>query len=146
MIAALLQAGADIAALDPNGYTPLILASYHGHEAATAALLEHGAPVDQHDRARANTALMGVAFKGYAKIVGLLLDAGSNPHATNAAGQTALMMASLFGHSAIVDLLIDRGSDPHARDAAGNSAISMAQTQNNELMVARLNARRRVLA
>ncbi len=146
MIAALLQAGADIAALDPKGYTPLILASYHGHEGATEALLEHGAPVDQQDGVRGNTALMGVAFKGYKPIAGLLLDAGADPDVTNAGGQTALMMAALFGHSAIVDLLIDRGSNPHFQDAAGNSAVSIAQTQNNELMVARLNARCRVLA
>lgn len=56
------------------------------------------------------------------------------------------MMAALFGHSAIVDLLIDRGSDPQVQDAAGNSAISMAETQSNELVVARLKARHRVLA
>jgi len=146
MIAPLLQAGADITALDPKGYTPLILASYHGHEAATAALLVQGAPVDQQDCVRGNTALMGVAFKGYTQIAALLLDAGATPPVTNSAGQTALMMAALFGHSAIVDLLIDRGSDPHFQDAAGNSAISMAETQSNELMVARLKARRRVLA
>ena len=146
MIPALLQAGADIAALDPKGYTPLILASYHGHQATTALLLQHGAPVDTQDHARGNTALMGVAFKGYTQIAELLLDAGADAHSKNFAGQTALMMAALFGHSAIVDLLVDRGSDPHVQDAAGNSAISVAETQNNELMVARLKAKRRALA
>src|ERR1700753_1483929 len=59
VIPALLQAGAKLRAIDPKGYTPLILASYHGHEGATTLLLEYGAPVDQPDEARQNTALMG---------------------------------------------------------------------------------------
>ncbi|MGA1810255.1 MULTISPECIES: ankyrin repeat domain-containing protein [Sphingobium] len=52
VIAALLQAGADITALDPKGYTPLILASYHGREAATAALLERRAGRSTGSRSR----------------------------------------------------------------------------------------------
>jgi ankyrin repeat protein len=141
MIAALLQAGADVTAVDPNGHSALILASYHGHEAATALLLQHGSIVDQPDQARGNTALMGVAFKGHDAIAELLLDAGADPDATNLAGQTALMMAALFGHGAIVDRLLERGCDPQLQDAAGNSAVSVARSQCNDAMVARLEAR-----
>ena len=141
MIAALLQAGADVTAVDSNGYSALILASYHGHEAATELLLQRGSLVDQPDKARGNTALMGVAFKGHDAIAGLLLDAGAEPDATNRAGQTALMMAALFGHGAIVDRLLERGADPRLQDAAGNSAVSVARSQSNEAMIARLEAR-----
>jgi ankyrin repeat protein len=138
IIPALMQAGADVAALDGAGHTALILASYHGHEAATALLLDYGAAVDQPDRARGNTALMGVAFKGHVEVAEKLLEAGADPMVTNLAGQTALMMAALFGHIAIVDKLIARGGDPQVRDAAGNSAVSMAESQNNLPMLARL--------
>lgn len=141
MIAALLQAGADVRAVDPNGHSALILASYHGHEGATALLLQHGSLVDQPDKARGNTALMGVAFKGHDAIAERLLDAGAEPDATNRAGQTALMMAALFGHGTIVDRLLERGCDPQLQDAAGNSAVSVARSQSNEAMVARLKAR-----
>jgi ankyrin repeat protein len=143
MIAALVQAGADVAAVDADGYTPLILASYHGHEAATAVLLQHGAAVDQPDGVRGNTPLMGVAFKGHVAIAERLLAAGADPDATNRAGQTALMMAALFDRIAIVDLLMARGSDPAAKDAAGNNALSVAESQHNELMFARLSRTRR---
>lgn len=139
MIAALVQAGSDAAAVDADGYTPLILASYNGHDAATAVLLQHGAAVDQPDAVRGNTALMGVAFKGHSAIAERLLAAGADPHATNRAGQTALMMAALFDRIAIVDLLMARGSDPTLEDAAGNSALSVAESQRNALMVARLS-------
>ena len=141
VIPALLQAGADIAARDARGYTPLILASYNGSIAATALLLAQGAPVDQGDAARGNTALMGVAFKGFDPIAALLLKRGAAPDARNYAGQTALMMAALFGRSAMVDLLIANGADPHAEDVVGNSAISVALAQGNELMAARLTRR-----
>lgn len=140
VVPALLHGGADIAATDAKGYTALILASYNGHEEATALLLRLGAPIDQPDEGRGNTALMGVAFKGYSAIADLLLDAGANPHALNHAGQTALMMASLFGHYTIVDRLLALGADPFAIDVAGNSAISVATDQGNEMMAKHLIA------
>lgn len=141
MIPALIQAGANVAAIDKSGYTALILACYHGYEEAVEVLLKLGAAVDQADGARGNTALMGAAFKGLADIVETLLEAGAHPDAVNKAGQTALMFAALFGRSAIVDQLIARGADPHLVDATGNSAVSVARAQANDLMVARLTTR-----
>ncbi|MEJ5976697.1 ankyrin repeat domain-containing protein [Novosphingobium sp. PS1R-30] len=141
VLPALIQAGADVAALDPAGYSPLILSCYHGHVDAAHLFLAHGAPVDQQDGARGNTALMGAAFKGLGDIVELLLANGAQPDAANHAGQTALMFAALFGRAAIVDRLLARGADPHRPDAAGNSALSVAQSQANDLMAARLTTR-----
>ncbi|MFC3443996.1 hypothetical protein ACFOKF_22875 [Sphingobium rhizovicinum] len=46
MIAALLQAGGDIEAVDEKGHSSLILASYHGHETTTDLLLSLGAAPD----------------------------------------------------------------------------------------------------
>jgi ankyrin repeat protein len=142
VIPALLQAGGDIGAADPKGHTPLILASYHGHQAATALLLERGAAVDQPDATRGNSALMGAAFKGYDAIAELLLAAGADPQLRNRAGQTALMMAALFDRAAMVDRLLGLGADPEACDGAGNSAISVAHSQGNKAMVAKLAAGR----
>lgn len=142
VIPALLQAGARTGDMDSRGYTPLILASYHGHACATSLLIDHGAPVDQPDGKRGNTALMGVAFKGYGEIAKRLLDAGADPNAINHSGQTALMMAALFGHHAIADLLIRRGADLNLQDCAGNSAVSVAQAQSNGGMIQQLSASR----
>lgn len=140
VIPSLLQAGARIGDMDSRGYTPLILASYQGHASATSLLIDRGAWVDQPDAKRGNTALMGVAFKGYGEIAELLLGAGADPNAINHAGQSALMMAALFGHHAIADLLIRRGADLTVRDCAGNSAISVAEAQGNGSMVQQLSA------
>ena len=140
VIPALLQAGADIGATDPKGHTALILATYHDHGETAALLLDRGAAIDQGDTGRGNTALMGVAFKGYAGLARQLLAAGADPHAINKAGQTALMMAALFGHGEIVDALVACGAYPHQRDAAGNSALSAATSQGNDTMRAKLEA------
>ena len=65
MIPALLQAGVDIEVTDARGYTPLVLASYNAQESTTRLLLDAGARVDGDPASTANTALMGVCFKGY---------------------------------------------------------------------------------
>lgn len=140
VLPALLAAGADIEARNPQGFTPLILASYNGQAEATDLLLSSGARADAADRTRGNTALMGVAFKGHAAIAAALLAAGAAVDIRNKAGQTALMMAALFGHTGIVDRLCAAGADVRAVDIAGNSALSVAQAQNNEAMVTRLSA------
>ena len=139
VIPALLQAGVDIGARDPRGYTALILASYNGQATTTDLLLAAGAEVDAADAARGNTALHGVAFKGHAGIAQALIDAGAAVDLPNLAGQTALMMAALFDQVAIVDMLLGAGADRAATDAAGNSASSVAQAQGNAAMAARVS-------
>ncbi|KQM67628.1 hypothetical protein ASE75_01460 [Sphingomonas sp. Leaf17] len=138
VIPALLQAGVDIEARDSRGFTALVLASYNDRLSTTALLLDAGAAPNGTGEDRVNTALMGVAFKGYADIARLLLDRGADVNRTNSVGQTALMMAALFGHRTIVDLLIDRGADIDATDASGNTARTVALAQGNAAMAERL--------
>ncbi|WP_232493280.1 ankyrin repeat domain-containing protein [Novosphingobium kaempferiae] len=133
VIPALLQAGADIEGCDGRGHSPLVLASYHGHESTTALLLSFGArPDGRDDPTGSGSALMGVAFKGNCAIAQMLLEAGADPQHRNAAGQTALMMAALFDRRPIVTLLLEAGAELAAQDAAGNDAASVAQAQGNE--------------
>ncbi|TPG56724.1 ankyrin repeat domain-containing protein [Sphingomonas glacialis] len=77
---------------------------------------------------------MGGAFKGYADIASLLLDAGADPNQRNHAGQTALMNAVMFGHAEIVEMLLAAGGDVELSDAVGNSAASIAAAQTNSAM------------
>lgn len=135
VIPALLRAGVDIEVRDPKGYSALILASYNGQLSTTALLLREGARPDGADGVRGNTALMGVAFKGYAEIAKILLDGGASPDARNGSGQTALMTAALFGHRKILSMLLEAGADPATVDDLGNSAASVAQAQGNGEML-----------
>ncbi|MBD3734618.1 MAG: ankyrin repeat domain-containing protein [Sphingopyxis sp.] len=138
VLPALLHAGCAVEAKDERGYTPLILAAYHGQDEAVALLLDHGADPEAGDAARGNTALMGAAFKGFTSVARLLLERGAEAETTNKAGQTALMLAALFDRREIADLLLAQGADPERCDAAGNSALSVARDQNNAGMAEHL--------
>jgi hypothetical protein len=138
VVPALLRAGVDIETMDARGYTPLVIASYSGQEATTALLLAEGARPDGPPGATGNSALMGVAFKGYDAIAQALIDAGADVNRRNGVGQTALMTAAMFGQTAIVDMLIAAGAEVEARDDAGNSARSVAIAQGNAAMAERL--------
>jgi uncharacterized protein len=140
VLPALLQAGAGIEALDERGHSPLVLTSYNDQIEATRLLLELGAKPDGDPPTEGNTALMGVAFKGYDEIARLLIDAGADVDHANRAGQTALMMAALFGRAAMVELLLSAGADPMAKDAAGATAADLARDQGNDALARRLGA------
>ena len=77
----LLEAGADPGAVTTNsGVTPLHVASkaINGEE-AVRVLLEHGAPVDEQEKAAGQTALMFAASYGRAASVRQLLRHGADP-------------------------------------------------------------------
>jgi ankyrin repeat protein len=130
MIPVLLEAGADIEAVDAKGHTALVLATYHGFEAAAALLLNAGA--NPNGTTASGSPLMGVAFKGHIAIARQLLTAGADPNLRNAAGQTAIMMSALFDRRDIIDLLLSAGADINAVDAAGNDAAGVARMQGND--------------
>lgn len=137
VIPALLHAGVPIETRDARGHTPLVLASYNGHEGTTTLLLDAGAAVDGEADHGGNTALMGVSFKGHLAIAERLIARGADVNHRNASGQTALMLAGLFDRGAIVDLLLANGADASLVDAQGNSVRSLALAQGNEALAAR---------
>lgn len=106
---------------DKKGYTALILAAYHGHQALVTQLLAAGANPCHADH-RGNTALMGAIFKGELAIARQLMQAECAVDQRNHAGQTAVMYAALFKRKAILDALVAQGADLRASDARGNTA------------------------
>jgi uncharacterized protein len=125
MLREFVAATYDLDTADEKGYTALILAAYHGQEAAVDLLLGAGANACAEDH-HGNTALMGAIFKGEFTIARKLLNAKCAPDHRNAAGQTAAMYAALFGRLEILDVLKAQGADLTATDSAGNSAEKLA--------------------
>jgi ankyrin repeat protein len=75
-----IDAGVPVNLTNTNGDTLVMLAAYHGHEAAVAALIARGADVNRHNK-RGQTPLAGAVFKNDTTIIGLLLRADADPRA-----------------------------------------------------------------
>lgn len=124
-------------ARDERGSTPLLLASYLGHQDATKVLVEAGADLDVCGAT--GTALMGVCFKGYEEIARYLLDAGADANVRHANGATALIFAAMFNKESIVELLLNRGADAGAKDATGLTAAMHAKKQGFGALAERIS-------
>ncbi len=123
-----------IAAKTSMGFTPLILAAYYNQGHICTYLLENGANANEEDRS-GNTALMGIAFKGYTEVAEILIKHGAIVNQRNFNDATALTFASTFGHGALVKLLLKNGADLTLKDNRGNTPMSHAEIQGNEEII-----------
>lgn len=105
-LAGYVRAGVPADLTNGAGDTLLILAAYHDHPVAVAALLELGA-----DHARVNdrgqTALAAAVFRQSVPSVTALLDAGADP---DHGGPSARATAAFFGLPAMTELLDRAGA------------------------------------
>jgi hypothetical protein len=94
-----------------GGYTPLYVASHHGHLPVVEALLQAGADVD---KARDNgaTPLYIASHHGHLPVVQALLQAGTDvDKARDDGGATPLIAASNQGNLPVVQALLQTGAD-----------------------------------
>ena len=97
-----------------DGFFPLGLAAFFGHEAAVRLLLERGADPNQesqHAQIVVRPIHSAVADGGSVEIARLLIDAGADVNARRPDGGTALHTAAHEGNSELVELLLARGAD-----------------------------------
>ena len=100
-VKALVEAGADI---EPDGWTPLIYASFEGWRDVVAYLLSQDVDIDaQSDTGF--TALMAATRNNHVELVKLLLDQDADIDLRNQNNQTALDMAIAAQHVDIAALL-----------------------------------------
>lgn len=104
-------------------------------------LLAAGAEVNTPTNKLEETPLMLAAASGQARVVDLLLAAGSNVNTISAKGATALMLAAASGFPQIVRRLIEAGADMHVKDYAEKDAFMYALQNGNlrsveELLIA----------
>ncbi|TGJ80467.1 hypothetical protein E0Z10_g8295 [Xylaria hypoxylon] len=170
IIRLLLDAGADTEAInEATGYTALHLAAIRGPVEVTQILLEAGANKEARDssgrtpllvavtvrpglsvrvppKAGANKEDMLLAFPGYLEMertVQVLLEAGADKEARDAAGNTPLLAAagdSTAGRFA-ARILLDAGADREVRNSAGDTPLlAAAKLQDVDVVKALLKA------
>jgi ankyrin repeat protein len=140
---ALLDRDARLAnAVADDGFGPLGLACFFGHEPVARMLLAAGARVDQpSSNGMAVMPLHSAAAARSVPIARLLLESGAPVNARQGQGEggfTPLMEASLNGQVDMVELLMRHGADPFMKDDDGKSAADHARAGGHAVLAARL--------
>lgn len=109
----LIKHGADVDAVDHEGYAPLHNAARRGYVNVARALIEAGADVNAGDR-DGWTALMFSAWADNAEIVRDLAAAGADLRVKDPRGLTSLGIATMYEKVSATYALIDAGADINA--------------------------------
>ena len=113
-----------------EGYTPLILACYHGNEEVVEYLVKKVEDVNQSSPY--GSALMAAVVKGNTKIVELLLNSNADANIADENGTTAMHYAVMFRNYEAVKLLIKANADVKLKDNRGQCALDYAVNYNDK--------------
>jgi uncharacterized protein len=102
----LLEAGADVSAVDPGmKATALHAAAYAGRAAAARLLIEYHIELDKQGPYNGYTALHDAVWQNNIEVVKVLLEAGANLNIKSNSGQTPLEFAESRHHTEIARLI-----------------------------------------
>lgn len=122
---ALIDAGANIHAVDGNGDTPIMHAAKHGSPEVAALLIDKGARFEEKD-SDGRTPLILAAIGQRTETMQVLIAKGADVNAVDNNGQTALIHAAIGGNATDIDLLIKAGANINVQDNYGDTALSHA--------------------
>ncbi|MEW6751029.1 MAG: ankyrin repeat domain-containing protein [Candidatus Latescibacterota bacterium] len=105
----LLEAGADVAAVDPGMQaTALHAAAYAGRTEAARLLVEHHVDVDKQGPVNGYTALHDAIWQGHVETARAIISSGANLNLRAHDGQTPFELARARGAKEIVALIEER--------------------------------------
>ena len=130
-VEALIEAGADIGAAEPDGTTALHWAAHHDDLRLAARLLKAGGAADATTRYGV-APLALAATNGSAEMLEMLLDAGADPDRASGEGETPLMTAARTGVVPAVEVLLEHGAEVDAVEGwRGQTALMWTASQDN---------------
>ncbi|KAJ9459123.1 Tankyrase [Diplonema papillatum] len=129
----LLEAGADVAAVNSDEASPLHVACLKGKDDMVRIFLQHGADLRARDRL-SRSPYHCAAEKGYEKVIRTLVqhekksggEYVSAINAQDAQGRTPLYIATGQKKVSVVRFLLDNGADARVQDKTGKTAIHVA--------------------
>jgi ankyrin repeat protein len=118
-----------------DGFTPLGLACYFGHEESARYLLLKGAEVNTCSQNGYNVyPIHSATASNNTDIAKILLEAGANVNVAQVSGLTPLHSAAHHGNIELIILLLEAGADVSATTDDGKTAAEMASVAGyNEL-------------
>lgn len=116
-----------------DGFTPLGLAAFFGHQTVAKILLARGADVNKPscNKLKASPIISAVANRHLA-ITELLLEAGADVDASEDGGFTSLQIAAANGQAEMIKMLMNHGADRSIKNDAGKTAYEMAQEEGHK--------------
>lgn len=123
-------------AVDANGSSMLILASYYGNTEVAVFLADKVKNIN-YSSGR-GTALMAAVVKGNIVIAKKLLEAHSDVNVVDANQSSALHFAVLFKNVEMLRLLLQFNPNLSLKDSNGATAFELAAKSNNEDIIALL--------
>eukprot|EP00904_Undaria_pinnatifida_P002822 jgi/Undpi1/12540/HiC_scaffold_6.g02209.m1 len=126
----LLEAGADVGAIDGEGNTPLLTAAETGGVALCELLLARGANADARNY-EGLSALFLAVLGDAPECVEVLLYAGANPNEERTDSTNALHSAAEKGVTQVMTCLLLHGAQMDATDASGRTALMYAVKANH---------------
>ncbi len=102
----LLEAGADVTAVDPGmKATALHAAAYAGRTEAAKLLIQYGVEIDKQGPSNGYTALHDAIWQNHIETAQVIIDAGANLTLRSHAGETPLEFARSKHHHQIAALI-----------------------------------------
>lgn len=144
-IRALLDRGADHAALESDRYDAVTIAAVADDRETLALLLASGASAKLVTSRYDGTALIAAAHLGHAEVVQQLVAAGAPPDHVNNLHWTALIEAIVLGdggaqHQRTLQVLLAAGANTQITDREGRTPLQIAQQRGYASMVTALKA------
>ncbi|MCX5922566.1 MAG: ankyrin repeat domain-containing protein [Candidatus Dependentiae bacterium] len=147
----LIEEGVDVNKADKAGWTPLMFASYGGHDKVVAQLLREGANFSKANNNGKTTFLMPAdtgnvnvvtkflaiaAEVGDVDMVGKLIAAGADVNSDdNFDDRTPLLIAADKGHDKVVAQLLAAGADVNKADKKFRTSLIVAVGRNHDKVV-----------
>lgn len=131
-----LDEGSPLDQYADDGFTPLGLAAYFGHNELVRWMIEQGADVNKPARNAMQVApIHSAVARQNIELCRLLLEHGADVNARQARGVTPLHSAAHNGNAALVELLLAHGADPSLPMDNGRRPADLArEAGKNELL------------